>query len=348
MDAKSIIGALLASPLPFAALGGIFVGMALSRATRRIAGSRDPSRARTRKWVAFCIYLSLAVVLGILAVFLPGARKIADVRVAYVAGAAAIVSFAGTRFRLALGIPIAVILIVAVTAGALFLRSVRAFTGETTIATVRVISADQDSMRLQLLPRDGEPGHGHHARGVLRACRQGRYLRRPLGLPGRPYLVPVRRADLLSHGERGRQLPASPGLDGLLPSPSRRHLGAALVLLRGKRAKHPGREDGADRDGPQARGAGRARRPGAPQLRDPSSERRRGGGSAGLPGLHQGALSCLRVPRRMATEANLRHRKTTLSPMETTTMAATMYSRMDTTVGSPIQGTPSNPAISAR
>ena len=152
-----MVSALLASPLPFAVLGGIFVGMAVSRATRRTDRSRDPARARTGKWVGFCVYLSLAVVLGILAVFLPGARKIADIRVAYVAAAAAILSFAGTRFRLALGIPIVVILVLAVTTGALFLRSIRAFTGETTIATVRVISAGQDSMRLQLLPRDGEP-----------------------------------------------------------------------------------------------------------------------------------------------------------------------------------------------
>jgi hypothetical protein len=39
----------------------------------------------------------------------------------------------------------------------LFLRSLHAFTGETEIATVRVLSVEASSMRLQLVPRGDEP-----------------------------------------------------------------------------------------------------------------------------------------------------------------------------------------------
>ncbi len=157
MDAMSIIRSLVSSPFPLAALSGVFVGLALSRATRSCSRSADPNRSRARKWVWVCVYLSLAVIAGILAVFLPGARKIVDIRVAYAAAAAAVVVFAGTRFRLALGVPLLVLLIAGVLAAALFLRSIHAFTGETTIATVRVIAVEADKMRLQLLPKDGEP-----------------------------------------------------------------------------------------------------------------------------------------------------------------------------------------------
>lgn len=157
MDAMSIIRSLVSTPFPLAAVGGIFVGLALSKSTRGCSRSADPNRARSRKWVWVCAYLSFAVIAGILAVFLPGAHKIVDIRVAYVAAGAALLVFAGTRFRLALGLPILVLLIVGLMAAVLFLRSIHAFTGETTIATVRVIAVEADSMRLQLLPRDGEP-----------------------------------------------------------------------------------------------------------------------------------------------------------------------------------------------
>ena len=48
------------------------------------------------------------------------------------------------------------VLAFAVSVG-LFLRSVRAYTGETVIATVRVISAGNSIMNLELVPRGGDP-----------------------------------------------------------------------------------------------------------------------------------------------------------------------------------------------
>ncbi len=157
MNAMAIANGLLAHPLPWVVLCGVFVGAAASRATTRTRNRKDPDRARTRKWVLACILLSIAVVLGLTAVFLPGPQKIMDVRLAWAAGISAAVAFVALRFKKALGIPIVVLLLAVAATFGLFLQSIRAFTGETEIAVVRVITADDASMRLELLPRGAEP-----------------------------------------------------------------------------------------------------------------------------------------------------------------------------------------------
>jgi hypothetical protein len=107
--------------------------------------------------VAVCVLASIAVVFGLLAVFIPGPEKIANVGFAWAAGVAAVVSFCALRFRKSLGIPVLVLLLAAGTFLGLFLRSIHAFTGETEIATVRVISVTGTSMRLELAPQGGTP-----------------------------------------------------------------------------------------------------------------------------------------------------------------------------------------------
>jgi len=157
MNVLSIVKPMLASPYPFIIVAGILVGAAASTLSRRTRHRRDPDRARTRKWVAACVLFSVAVVCGLLAVFIPGPQKIMDVRVAWVAGVAAVVAFSALRFRKSLGIPVLVLLLASAGLLGLFLRSIRAFTGETEIATVRVIGVSGSSMRLEVAPQGGTP-----------------------------------------------------------------------------------------------------------------------------------------------------------------------------------------------
>jgi hypothetical protein len=145
------------SPVPWMALAGIFAGAAVSRATVRTRHRRNPERARTVKWVLFCAYLSLGILLAVVAVFVSGPGGVADPRLGLIAGVMAVLSFSATRFKKALGIPILVLALACAALVGLFLQSIRAFTGETTIAAVRVISADNGTMRLELIPRDSEP-----------------------------------------------------------------------------------------------------------------------------------------------------------------------------------------------
>ena len=151
------VSAILTSPVPWIALAAVFVGAAVSRASARTGNRRNPERARTAKWVLFCIYLSLGIVLAVIAVFVSGPGGIADPRLGVMAGIVALLSFGATRFKRALGIPVIVLVVACAALAGLFLQSIRAFTGETTIAAVRVISTTDGAMRLELIPRDSEP-----------------------------------------------------------------------------------------------------------------------------------------------------------------------------------------------
>jgi hypothetical protein len=147
----------LASPVPWVVLAGLFFGAALSRATMRTRNRKDPDRARSRTWVFTCLSLSIAVILGLLAVFIPGPERIMDIRLAWLAGGVTVVAFCALRFKKALGIPLFVLLLAVAIVFGLFLRSLSAFTGETEIAAVRVINADAGAMKLELVPRGAEP-----------------------------------------------------------------------------------------------------------------------------------------------------------------------------------------------
>jgi hypothetical protein len=152
----SSISSILLSPLPWLIAGGLFAGAALSQATRRTRNRKNPERAATRKWVLTCVYLSVAVILGLLAVFVPGPARILDPRFAWAAGGAAALALIALRFKKAAGVPVVVLAIAFLAAVGLFLQSIRSFTGETEIASVRAISVDSASMRLELVPR-GSP-----------------------------------------------------------------------------------------------------------------------------------------------------------------------------------------------
>jgi hypothetical protein len=157
MSHLALFASLLQSPLPWVIIGGLFAGAALSAATRRTRHRRDAERAATRKWVLVCVLLSVAVAFGLVAVFGPGPSRILDASLAWAAGIAALLSFFALRFRRAIGLPVAVLLVALVVTLGLFLQSIHAFTGETEIATVRVLAVEGDSMRLELAPRGREP-----------------------------------------------------------------------------------------------------------------------------------------------------------------------------------------------
>jgi len=145
------------SPLPAVILGGIFAGAALSTATRRTRHRADPERAASRKWILACLSVSVAVIFGLLAVFLPGPARILDPRLAWAAGISAAAAFLALRFKKAMGIPVVALLIALAVVIALFLQSIHAFTGETEIASLRAIGVDSAAMRLELVPRGGQP-----------------------------------------------------------------------------------------------------------------------------------------------------------------------------------------------
>lgn len=150
-------------PLPWVFLAAVFLGAAASRATRRTANRPDPQRARTRKWVLVCVWLSLAVLAAVGAVAVPGSERLvargaggrlalAEPLAPWVALAGFAVAFLSSRFRKAAGIPFFVLALAAVVALGLFFQSVHAFTGETEIATVKALAVADGRMRLEVQP----------------------------------------------------------------------------------------------------------------------------------------------------------------------------------------------------
>jgi hypothetical protein len=157
MDSRIL---LLQSPHLWLVVSGLFCGAALNRALRSASHPRwrasDPERARTAKWMFFTLYLCLAVVSALGAVFVPGPERILDIGLLYLFAGSTVFFFLVFRFKKTIGL-LAVILAIAL-AGTLmlFLQSLNAFTGETEIARVRVLDAQDKRMKLEILPAQGE------------------------------------------------------------------------------------------------------------------------------------------------------------------------------------------------
>ena len=156
----SYSAALAGSPYPWLAVSALFLGAALQRATRRARPrylGDDREKARASKWLFFSLFLSLAVVAALGAVFVPGPTRLAQPRFLYFCTACTVLAFLALRFRRSLGtITLFLILALALTAG-LFLRSLTAFTGETEIGRVRVLAARGGEMKLEIVAARGEP-----------------------------------------------------------------------------------------------------------------------------------------------------------------------------------------------
>jgi len=150
----------LRSPHLWLVVSGLFCGAGLNRALRPAAYPRwrasEPQRAITAKWTFFTLYLCLAVVTALGAVFVPGPEKILDLGLLYLFLGSTVFFFLVFRFKRTIGL-LAVILAIALTGTLmLFLQSLNSFTGETEIAQVRVLDVQDDRMKLEILPAQGE------------------------------------------------------------------------------------------------------------------------------------------------------------------------------------------------
>jgi hypothetical protein len=155
----SYSAALAGSPYPWLAVSALFLGAALARATRRARPrylGDDPARARSSKWLFFSLFLSLAVVAALGAIFVPGPTDLLRPRFLYFYGACAALFFLAFRFRRSVGTVTMLLLLALALTAALFVRSLNAFTGETEIGRVRVLSAQPGRMNLEVLPARGE------------------------------------------------------------------------------------------------------------------------------------------------------------------------------------------------
>lgn len=147
---------LLQLPLPWFLAAAVLVGAAASRLTRRSRAKRpDGSPDTTAKWVMVCVYLSGAVVCATIGLLAPTAREHLDSATLVACAVTAALAFPVFRFRKSVGVPVLVLAAALVVVCVLFLQSVVAFSGETQIATVKVISQSEGRMTLEIAPTGG-------------------------------------------------------------------------------------------------------------------------------------------------------------------------------------------------
>lgn len=148
-----MLDGIVRSPFTWIFFSAVFVGLALSRTTRSVSVKSD--QTLSKKWSLVILYLSAAICLLMLGIFIPGAEKIRDIRLLFLFSGVLIIVFAMSRFRKAVGLPMIFLIICIVVIISLFIRSITAFTGETEIALVRVLYADGEDMKLEVdLPEE--------------------------------------------------------------------------------------------------------------------------------------------------------------------------------------------------
>jgi hypothetical protein len=125
----------------------------------RLGAARDEpgyERARTGKWAGVALYAAAAVVMALLAVFLPGPEQIRKVQWLYLAGVAGALAFVGFRFKRSAGVLLLAAMVLATVLVIGLLTSVRALTGEQELAMVRALAV-RDEMILEVKLPDEAP-----------------------------------------------------------------------------------------------------------------------------------------------------------------------------------------------
>ena len=148
---------ILLNPFFWATASGLFFGAAISQATVFTRRKPDPERARTTKWIFVCIHLSFALVFVLIGFLLTPSERLIDVRLLYFLGAVSGVFAFGFRFKRSFGAAVFVIVVVCLITVFLLARSLVAFSGETEIARLRVISIEEQNMRLEIVIVDEKP-----------------------------------------------------------------------------------------------------------------------------------------------------------------------------------------------
>lgn len=151
-------GIFTSTPYFWVTLAALFLGAALSRATRGVKKDGDIETARAVKWSLFSIYISLAIVSALCGTFIPGPSKIINVNLLYFFLVLSAVFFLSLRFKKTIGLLTLVILVIGAGSVFLFVHSLHAFTGETKIADIRVLDLGKNAMKIEIIesPTDTE------------------------------------------------------------------------------------------------------------------------------------------------------------------------------------------------
>ena len=116
------------NPFFWVTLSAVFFGASLSRTTRRVPKSILEERARSVKWTFVTIYLSISIIFGLLAVFIPGPEKILNINLVYLFAVVSVLFFLAFRFKRLFGTPLVLLSFIVLLTILLFLQSFDSFT----------------------------------------------------------------------------------------------------------------------------------------------------------------------------------------------------------------------------
>jgi hypothetical protein len=140
----------LQSPVPWIVLAAFFFGAGIHRITKSVKKTNDPEKARNNKLVFACICFSFGIVAGLLSIIIPGPAKFLALDNLWIFLVCTIVVFFVFRFKKAVMIPVFLLFAGFVVSILLFIQSITAFTGETEIAKINVLSVKDSKMKLDL------------------------------------------------------------------------------------------------------------------------------------------------------------------------------------------------------
>ena len=102
----------LSTPALWVFLSALFCGFAISRLTVNPAKNSFPERAKTVKWVLFCIYLSAAVLFALIGLLVSGPEFFLTLPVLYYFLGITGISLLGSRFKKNVGIVVLMALLI--------------------------------------------------------------------------------------------------------------------------------------------------------------------------------------------------------------------------------------------
>jgi hypothetical protein len=136
------------TPFSWYFVAALLFGAAVARATRRDLGGE--------RWTLVFIYLSFSVALAAGGVFVPGPRLFLDPRLGYLSVAAAFLGFFGFRYKIWVGIPVALVATILIMLLGFNLRGwTPLFASPARIARVHVFDVGRKRVDLEVTPKGG-------------------------------------------------------------------------------------------------------------------------------------------------------------------------------------------------
>jgi hypothetical protein len=141
---------LIFSPVIWVFLSAFFLGGVLDRITRSVNKKKDPDKAGKTKLIMTALGTFLSAGFIITGLILCGVKKIADMKMLVLFVSITVLIFLVLKFKKAIGIPAVILAALMLVFLSLFVRSLVSFTGETEIAKVKVISAENRNIEMNV------------------------------------------------------------------------------------------------------------------------------------------------------------------------------------------------------